>query len=218
MDPTSTTSQAIGSDALKKAIERNRKKQQDRNSHEINNSWRPPRPSIIQKTYQKTEVEKKADNKIENDDSYDRPRATRKTVAQQNEEVSFVTELKNKRNKFTEILSYGGERELRAKKNLAGKWNNLLVKAAWIFIGILLLRLIFVNRGVMDYYTRDQIYMTKVVDYKNLLKENAAIRKEIFKIKNDIPLQKKLVRDHLGFISADEFLVLFQGEEKAPSK
>lgn len=225
VDSMSNTGPTIGSDALRKAIERNRRKQQDSRSDEASNTWRPPRASetkfsnSLVKTPTVTQSFYRPDEQTE---TSERPKArsqsSRKRVALQDEEVGFIADLKNTRNKVSEILSYTGTRESRAKKNTGKNWNIYLVKAAWLFIAFLVFRLLFVNRGVVDYYSRDQLFNSKVSAYKNLLKENALLRKEIFKIKNDISLQKKLVRDHLGFISADEFLVLFQKEEMAPSK
>lgn len=235
VDSLSSNGQTIGSDALRKAIERNRKKNESQKELGRNeNKWTPPSQNfdnnksinslVINDPIKKMRLEKNNDSDAgESEDrpfirNQSRPKNTRESVATQNEEVSFISSLKEKRNKMTEILSYSNNRENRAKKNVSKDFSHLLVKLSWALVAVLILRLIIMNRGVWDYYSREKELSLKIEDYKTLLAENIAIRKEIFKIKNNNQLQKKLVRDHLGFISADEFLVLFPEEDENPAK
>ena len=90
---------------------------------------------------------------------------------------------------------------------------NYLVKSAWVFFGILTLRLILSDGGVLDYYARKEVLESKVQENQKIVKRNKVLLKEIEKIRTNSQYQKKLVRDHLGFIAADEYLILFVKEK-----
>ena len=74
----------------------------------------------------------------------------------------------------------------------------------------LLGRLVLSDRGVLDYFTQKKNYEKKLKKLYNLKDHKVNLKKEIKLIKTNKFHQKKLVRDHLGFISKDEFLILFQ--------
>jgi cell division protein FtsB len=82
----------------------------------------------------------------------------------------------------------------------------------WMFNLFLLTRLFFSDNGVIDYYQMAKILNDQQNDILKLEVENLAINKEISTIKTDRSYQKKLVRDHLGFIEQDEYLVIFAKE------
>lgn len=89
------------------------------------------------------------------------------------------------------------------------KYVTWLVKGSWIFCGLMVLRLIFATGGVTDFYSQKSIVAERVTELGDIKKENTALVREIERMRSDAGFQKKLVRDNLGFIAADEFLVLF---------
>ncbi len=90
----------------------------------------------------------------------------------------------------------------------------LIVKLGWVFSFALLVQLVFSERGVLDYYDKKVLWEEKVFEGQLLIQENEKIKDEIELIFNNAQYQKKLVRDHLGFIAEDEFLVLFPEGKK----
>lgn len=96
------------------------------------------------------------------------------------------------------------------KKEKANK--NLLAKAAWAVIGLLVLRLIFMDRGVWDYFAAEGEIRNKKDELASIRKENVELKNEIQKIQHDPNFQRSLAKEHLGVIAADEFLILFAGE------
>ena len=99
----------------------------------------------------------------------------------------------------------------------SGLWEYLL-RLAWLFCGVLILRLVFTNGGVVDFYAKRDHLKSKEREYLSIKRENKEITAEIDKIKNSPEYQKQLVRTHLEFIAPDEFLILFakEGGRKAP--
>ena len=85
----------------------------------------------------------------------------------------------------------------------------LLPKLTWGVIGLLVLRLIFMDRGVYDYYATQNAIQDKNQELNNLSRENENIKAEISRIHLDANYQRQLAKEHLGVIAADEFLILF---------
>jgi cell division protein FtsB len=102
---------------------------------------------------------------------------------------------------------------LTATRKKENKSKNLLVKSAWAVIGILVLRLIFMDRGVWDYLATERTIKNKKNELNSIHKENKNLRSEILKIQTDSGFQKQLAKEHLGVIALDEFLILFAGEK-----
>lgn len=90
-------------------------------------------------------------------------------------------------------------------------------KITWAVIGVLTLRLIFMDRGVWDYFSTENNLQNKRLELKSVKKENRELLTEINKIKYDKGYQKQLAKEHLGVIAADEFLILFAGESMESS-
>lgn len=88
-----------------------------------------------------------------------------------------------------------------------------LIKVGWGFCIFLVLRLIFSERGIIDYTQRLSSFEENTQYLTSLRAENEKVLKEIDLIRNDSDHQKKLVRKHLGYISDDEFMILFAGEK-----
>lgn len=96
------------------------------------------------------------------------------------------------------------------KKNKVRK--NLLAKIGWSVIGLLVLRLIFMDRGVWDYFATEGAIRENNRELRSIQDENKSLRTEIVKIQSDKNFQRQLAKEHLGVIAADEFLILFAGE------
>ncbi len=93
------------------------------------------------------------------------------------------------------------------------KRTRYFVMGCWILLGVMCLRLVFSRGGVIDFYANKGLLEGKVEEYHSIEAENKNLLGEIKKIKASKSYQKKLVRDHLGFIAKDEFLILFSKEE-----
>lgn len=98
-----------------------------------------------------------------------------------------------------------------AKKKAKLK-KNLLAKVGWSVIGLLVLRLVFMDRGVWDYFATENAIKDKQQELSEIHKENISLKSEIAKIQVDKNFQRQLAKEHLGVIAADEFLILFAGE------
>lgn len=98
-----------------------------------------------------------------------------------------------------------------AKKNAKTK-KVLLTKIAWSVIGVLLLRLFFMDRGVWDYFATESTIKEKKHEFRSIQKENSELKTEITRLQVDTGFQRQLAKEHLGVIAADEFLILFAGE------
>lgn len=107
-------------------------------------------------------------------------------------------------------VSTKNSRKISPKVKTRAK-NSFLSKASLVILGSLVLRLIFMDRGVWDYFSTEALIKSKEQDYRSILRENQKIEKEIVKIKTDSNYQKHLAKEHLGVIASDEFLILFAG-------
>ena len=85
------------------------------------------------------------------------------------------------------------------------------------FCGFLCLRLIVSEGGVLDYAAQRTLWESRSKKHESILSGNKRVAGEIDKIKKDTQYQKRLVRDHLGFIAPDEYLVLFAKEKRKTS-
>ena len=102
------------------------------------------------------------------------------------------------------------------KKKVKPK-KNLLTKAGWSLIGLLVARLICMDRGVWDYVATERAITEKKDELQSIREENKSLKTEITRIQLDKNYQRHLAKDHLGVIAADEFLILFAGESSETS-
>lgn len=101
----------------------------------------------------------------------------------------------------------------RAKEKSIKKEKKLIMyleRGAWIFCAILFLRLMFADRGIVDYYARKNSLNLKNQEYISIHSENEGLISEINQLKHSASYQKKVIRKNLGFIASDEFLVLVE--------
>ncbi len=89
---------------------------------------------------------------------------------------------------------------------------NWLPRIGWSVVGLLVLRLFFMDRGVVDYFSSETKLQDKRDELEMVRQENKEITAEVQKIKTDRNFQKQLAKEHLGVIAVDEFLILFAGE------
>ena len=74
------------------------------------------------------------------------------------------------------------------------------------------------SNGYLRTVEKDAQIATKRAQLDKTILENAALADEIKKIKTDPKFQKNLVREHLGAISVDEFLILFASDLDSKTK
>lgn len=135
---------------------------------------------------------------------------SRRSVAKP-DDTEFVP-VKRATKKVASQISYSTSTGRKKPKSLDPKLTGYLVKGCWIFCGVMVLRLIFANGGVTDYYSQKSQVNERVNQLKEIKKENMQLVREIERMRTDAGFQKKLVRDNLGFIANDEFLILFPKE------
>lgn len=203
----------IGSDRLRKAIERNRAKQAKRDGL----SAASPRTTASPRTSSSSSASRRSVGSADN--------------------VEFTTALRKGTNRSPAPVSYGESRAAtptvvsrtprkakapvktltkakpkkttRSKSKLLKNTNEYVIKGIWVFCAILLLRLIFSDGGVRDYYAKKDVLQGRFNELARIESENKNLLKEIDLLKKDPFYQKKVVRDHLGYIAKDEYLILF---------
>jgi cell division protein FtsB len=143
----------------------------------------------------------------------------RKAVAT-GDNVEFSTSVKRSVRKAPAKASYSALKtksrplkKINSKTKSPDKKTLYTVRFLWVFLGFLTLRLIFSGGGVIDYYTNRSLLLSKVQEYESTKVNSENLVQEIKRIKIDSRYQKKLVRDHLGFIAADEYVILFPKEK-----
>lgn len=124
------------------------------------------------------------------------------------DDTEFVP-VKRSTRKVASQISYTTSSARKKQKSLDPKYQDWLVKGSWIFCAVMVLRLIFAAGGVTDYYSQKSSVKDRLDELSSIKKENMQLVREIERMRSDAGYQKKLVRDNLGFIASDEFLILF---------
>lgn len=132
---------------------------------------------------------------------------SRKSVAKP-EDTEFVP-VKRATKKVASQISYSTSSTRKKAKPIDPTFTNYLVKGAWAFCVIMVLRLIFANGGVTDFYSQKSQLNERLTQLSEIKKDNMQLVREIERMRSDAGYQKRLVRDNLGFIAHDEFLILF---------
>ncbi len=138
-------------------------------------------------------------------------RSTRNSIANGIDDIEFAEPVKASRKKKTaSAVKYIKPLKKSAKKRKSTlKFEWTLTKFGWLACIGLLVRLVMMEGGLLDYNSMDRDLVSKETELKSLRIENAELTQEIHKIKTSVRYQKKLARDHLGVIAQDEYLVLF---------
>ncbi len=190
---------AIGSERLRKAIERNRAKQFKRDIKD-----KPPEapPSFSSS----------GSSHSSSHSATSSPSSRRMSVATKPEEVVVIERPKSRKSRLIESPeSFISTSSRKLANNKYNKWLNL-ENLGYAFILLISLRLVFADRGIIDYLRRDRTLSERSQYHQSILKENKLLSEEINRIEKDQPYQKQLVRDLLGFIGNDETLLVFAGE------
>lgn len=100
----------------------------------------------------------------------------------------------------------------KVKKKKTFELASWFVKGAWLFCGFLILRLLFSEGGIVEYQQTKASYVNMQKELADLKVENENLMIELKNMKESSLFQKKLVRDHLGYIDKNEYLVLFSND------
>ena len=207
---------SLGSDRLKKAIERNRLKQEKQAKRElkkgtsniVETDWTSPSSNkISNRRILKSRLSSSSSSDVRSgvatSGSTTFASKFRKGVKKSPAPVKYVSRSSS---------SSTASRSSKAKK-VTTKLIQFIIKSLWLFCFFLIFRLLFAERGVIEYYQRTDIYEKQVKNLDSIILDNKNTEIEIEKIKSNSSYQKKLIRDHLGFISKDEYLILFQRDQ-----
>ena len=228
---SSSTDQAVGSDRLRKAIERNRAKQAKRSAATSRVTGQAAGPEVMDSDWSLPKSKPTPMSAGAASSS-----STRRSVGKAGEQ-EFTTELRKRaprapspvsyeakapakttaapvpartRKKLTTVKSLGtkGKTKRTSKKKMAAT-NEYIVKGVWVFCALLFVRLIFSNGGVVDFYDKREVLQERFDEQARIEQENVALLKEIDLLKKNATYQKKVVREHLGYIAKDEYMILF---------
>lgn len=217
-------SNTIASSKLQKAIERNRIRQAKREGKTVDIPKRGPGYSQQEFTFQNKTTPRMASASQR---GAVRPQmgttqTSRVSVATPNTETQFVrptrttsSTIKKNTLKYPVKKTSTAKRKKIQKKKVKNAW---IMKASWILLSFIVLRLVFAERGVIDYFAMQDLIQHKLNLIEETKQENASLVQEMEQIKNSSNYQKKLVREKLGFISGDEYLVIFSEDSDPASK
>jgi cell division protein FtsB len=105
----------------------------------------------------------------------------------------------------------------RPKSRKVVKKKNKFAMIIWSILGLMFLRMVFMERGVIDYIKAQSVIHGSQEELVNIRKENKMLGLEINRMRFDKAYQKQLAKEHLGVIAQDEFLILFAGESQESS-
>lgn len=139
---------------------------------------------------------------------------TRSRVPTSAMDVDFAKPIERHRRKAPGKVSYLKSSGLSSLK-ISFKFG--VTSSVWLLFVFFLLRLVFMERGVIDYYKKENHILEKKKELTSIETENIELVEEIEKIQTSPSYQKKLAREHLGVIAQDEYLILFSRDSKTPS-
>lgn len=223
--------QGLGSDRLRKAIERNRAKQAKRSTRgstaqvspapSVDSDWSLPgngastagrRSSAAKRSTASAATARRSVGKA---DEQEFTSEIRKSASRAPAPVAYQSKAPAKRStsKSVAVKSLGSRgkstKSKSKKRKINAQANEYIVKGIWVFCAILFVRLIFSDGGVQDYYNKKEVLNQRFQEQARIETENKALLKEIDLLKSNAHYQKKVVRDHLGYIASDEYLILF---------
>ncbi len=89
----------------------------------------------------------------------------------------------------------------------------LIVMAFIVFEVVIAYKIAFGAGGILEMRERSATIVAKKNDVQNITAEHEQLKEEIRKLGKDPRYQREIIRDHLGLISKDEYLIIFP---KAP--
>ncbi len=107
-------------------------------------------------------------------------------------------------------MSEKGKAERRKKKVIT----RLLTLIGLLFTIILLVKIIFGERGFISLMKIRSEYVSILEEVEALDNENTRLKEEINRLNNDKYYQEKLAREKLGYIKEGEVVFLFPDEEE----
>gem|GEM_PF-6679363 len=240
---SSSSNSSIASDRLQKAIERNRRKQMKKENEPPQNNqsyfsrsnfgsnqnaggWKPPSSDYSsqfhdqrqQSTFGQQNVRETVRESVAKPNDFTFVDPYNKTESKAVKEGTLVPVAKAAKSLTTRYRSSekrSASISIRPKKiTLKDKfifWTKMLIAI------VVILRLFFSEGGVMDYLDRSERLQKLQTHLRELDSENRNLKKEIARIESDPILQKQLVRDGLGFIGPDEYMILFRSSGESSS-
>jgi cell division protein FtsB len=188
---------------VEKSIERQRKKQ----AAKQNRTSLPKSSPFGQKTVETTATRSSRPTLASKLRSTETKKSVRRSVA-----TPTNTEFTGLRKKSsTALVKRANSRPTYIKTKARKKSDKTLSlkRFGWGIFFILTLRLIFMDRGVIDFYKTEDVLLQKEYQFQQIMHENEELVEEIHAIKSNKSYQKQVVRDHLGVIAKDEYLVVF---------
>lgn len=143
--------------------------------------------------------------------SFRNRRSSRRNVATSHSDIEF-SEPKKVRKKLSgpKVNYVKPVNKTKSRRRIsASKMEWTWTKLGWLACAALLIRLVSMESGIIDFYAMDDAIVVKQKELVDLRKDNADLVKEIQKIKTSPKYQKQLAREHLGVIAGNEYLVLF---------
>lgn len=134
----------------------------------------------------------------------------RRNSSLQDTQIEYLDEEETEEEEEVEKLPARKTSTSTKKKEKTKK--NILAKLGWTVVGLLVLRLITMDRGVWDYFSTEGEIREQREELRSIRSENNELKTEISRIQLDKNYQKQLAKEHLGVIAVDEFLILFAGE------
>lgn len=141
--------------------------------------------------------------------------AKRKSVPAKASDVELTPNPRRKRKSAK--VSYLKNAKTPKRKNKSEKFTWSWNKVGWLVCFGVFLRLIFMDRGVAQYYQMQETLTEKKRELKLIEEENIELMSEIHQIKVNPLYQKKAAREHLGVIARDEYLILFATDARPRS-
>jgi len=223
--PLSTPTDAIGSDRLRKAIERNRTKQMKRDNlvparpaSDYANSQRENPYNIESDRFARPMPQRENPYSSESDRfARPEPRPMQRPMSSTGLRARPPAPMGNRplvsrplpgSTPITPTRPLTTATYSTVSSKAPSKWAKYFLRGLWIFSIFLLLRLVITERGVLEYYGRKGNLKAKFEKLDSIQKGNVGLTEEIKKISKNRAYQKSLVRNHLGFIARDEFIVL----------
>jgi hypothetical protein len=125
-------------------------------------------------------------------------------------QVEYLDETEDEDEEEDEVVE---KRPARARAKPKSKdRSTLLPRIGWGIAALLLLRMAFMERGLIQYWRMSGTIGERETELARVRRENQDIRGELRRIEFDKGHQRWLAKEHLGVIAADEFLILFAGE------
>ena len=169
----------ITNERLRKAIEKNRAKQAERNR----NNQEASQASAAAEPTQRPRAEERSHARTPKSEAV----VTRRSTARA-EEADFVP-VKRAPRKVTSQISYTTTSRKKSKPidpTLVGYF----VKGCWIFCAVMILRLLFAHGGVSDFYSQRSLYSERLTELDQIKKENMQLVREIERMQTDTAFQK----------------------------